>query len=498
MKVDQTKRAEQAWSILTDCAKNEKTITYKKLAELMGVHHRPSRFFLELIQIHCKEKGLQPLSILVVNQNGKPGKGFTEWQSNDLEKGFQKVFSYEWSKEKNPFRGKLTKAKEIGLTGIINIICSEWEDYKNGKNVNKNHKVHEAVIELFPRLLSDWAHKAASENYPNIQTETLRFRSSTGEGMITLSPWMAIFDERNTVSARFGIYPVFLFSKDMTELNLTICVGATQFKDAYGSGKKSLNKVSEATKIIRKQFQDNKYKPSRLLEENLNLGAERSNTLHYFYEQGVIYKFPAYNTRNFNETSLKEDFLSLLQFYQSMIEDPMLPSSEGLIAKDPPKQKVTTHYKKYTPGDPASKSKKSSGYGGNDGKVVGDIGEKFVMDCEYAKLVEAGREDLAKQIVPHFKLNEFPGWDITSYDENGNEIYIEVKATKSDRIHGFIMSYNEMEKAKLPKIAPKYKIYRVLKALSKSPDLVVIDSIHSLLEDNNLSAIPLSYIIQKQ
>ena len=210
----------------------------------------------------------------------------------------------------------------------------------------------------------------------------------------------------------------------------------------------------------------------------------------------TIYKFPAYKTTDINEEDLRTDFLLLLQFYQSMIEDPTLPSSEGLIAKDPPKQKIITQYKKYNPDNHTPKSKKNAGYGSNDGKEVGDIGEKFVMDCEYAKLVAAGREDLAKQIIPHFKLNEFPGWDITSYDENGNEIYIEVKATKSDRIHGFIMSYNEMEKAKLPEIAPKYKIYRVLKALSKSPDLVVIDSIHSLFETDDLSARPLSYIIQ--
>lgn len=48
MKVDQTERAKQAWSILSDCAGNKKTITYKKLAELMKVHHRPSRSYSKI------------------------------------------------------------------------------------------------------------------------------------------------------------------------------------------------------------------------------------------------------------------------------------------------------------------------------------------------------------------------------------------------------------------------------------------------------------------
>ena len=44
---------------------------------------------------------------------------------------------------------------------------------------------------------------------------------------------------------------------------------------------------------------------------------------------------------------------------------------------------------------------------------------------EYQNLKSVGREDLAKKIKKHYEINEYPGWDITSYDKDGNEIFIE-------------------------------------------------------------------------
>ena len=38
-------------------------------------------------------------------------------------------------------------------------------------------------------------------------------------------------------------------------------------------------------------------------------------------------------------------------------------------------------------------------------------------------------------IIKHFENYEYPGWDITSYDKTGNEIFIEVKSTKGNTIN---------------------------------------------------------------
>ena len=44
-------------------------------------------------------------------------------------------------------------------------------------------------------------------------------------------------------------------------------------------------------------------------------------------------------------------------------------------------------------------------------------------------------EQVASDIIKHFENYEYPGWDITSYDKAGNEIFIEVKSTKGNTIN---------------------------------------------------------------
>lgn len=102
-KVSQEQRASIAWTILTNIAKNKKKIRYKELADEVGVHHRVARFFLGLIQDYCLENQLPPLTILVVNQTGFPGKGFIAWDINNFEDGIQKVYGFNWDSIPNPF-----------------------------------------------------------------------------------------------------------------------------------------------------------------------------------------------------------------------------------------------------------------------------------------------------------------------------------------------------------------------------------------------------------
>ena len=111
------------------------------------------------------------------------------------------------------------------------------------------------------------------------------------------------------------------------------------------------------------------------------------------------------------------------------------------------------------------------------------------------KLIAAGRKDLADKIVQHYKVLDYCGWDITSYDEQGNEIFIEVKSTTGGNIFGFIMSPNEWSKANTPDIAARYKIYREQKALSQTPEIHVIDNKNELISPNEKEAKPTGYKI---
>ena len=90
----------EAWDVLV---RQESTITYTELAERIGHQARFLGKVLDPIQDHCLGKGLPPLSILVVNQQGKTGDGFIAYDTNRLEEGIREVLSRDFTQERNPF-----------------------------------------------------------------------------------------------------------------------------------------------------------------------------------------------------------------------------------------------------------------------------------------------------------------------------------------------------------------------------------------------------------
>jgi predicted HNH restriction endonuclease len=125
--INQVKRANIAWNILTEVAINRDLITYGELGHQMQVHHRAIRFFLDLIQTHCLNNDLPPLTILIVNQTGKPGEGYiaSNIENFDLDKDL--VYSFDWTKIANPF-GEEEK-NNSKFTGYWTFFCnpSKWE-----------------------------------------------------------------------------------------------------------------------------------------------------------------------------------------------------------------------------------------------------------------------------------------------------------------------------------------------------------------------------------
>ena len=73
-------RAFLTWDVLAGRATARGKCTYGETADLIGLHHRPLRYVLELIQEYCLAEKLPPLTIIVVNQQtGEPGAGFIGW-----------------------------------------------------------------------------------------------------------------------------------------------------------------------------------------------------------------------------------------------------------------------------------------------------------------------------------------------------------------------------------------------------------------------------------
>ena len=101
--INQHQRAKKAWEVLIQVAKREDFIQYKELGGKIGIHHRAIRFVLAIIQDYCSLNNLPPLTILVGNKLGIPGKGFIAWDSSNIKEGKNKVYNHNWEEEPNPF-----------------------------------------------------------------------------------------------------------------------------------------------------------------------------------------------------------------------------------------------------------------------------------------------------------------------------------------------------------------------------------------------------------
>ena len=106
-----SERASQIWAVLALAAKNRQSLTYGILSKLIGVPSAGLGQLLEPIQSYCLIKGLPPLSIIVVQQeSGLPGSGFTGAKAAEYAKNQMRVFSFDWIEHGNPQPEKLESA----------------------------------------------------------------------------------------------------------------------------------------------------------------------------------------------------------------------------------------------------------------------------------------------------------------------------------------------------------------------------------------------------
>lgn len=95
-----------------------------------------------------------------------------------------------------------------------------------------------------------------------------------------------------------------------------------------------------------------------------------------------------------------------------------------------------------------------------ENKRIGNLGELFVIQLEKEKLKKANKPKLVKKVAHHAKdIGDGLGYDVLSYDENGNKMFIEVKATKSGKNTPFFITRNELARSKQEK--NNYYIYRI-------------------------------------
>jgi hypothetical protein len=88
-------RAAQIWPILTFAASVRITLTYGRLAQIVGGMPQGLGRWMEPIQSYCIINGLPPLTVLVVSEvDGIPGSGFVA--ASDVPSAQARVFRHDW------------------------------------------------------------------------------------------------------------------------------------------------------------------------------------------------------------------------------------------------------------------------------------------------------------------------------------------------------------------------------------------------------------------
>jgi len=103
-------------------------------------------------------------------------------------------------------------------------------------------------------------------------------------------------------------------------------------------------------------------------------------------------------------------------------------------------------------------------------KRYGERGEQIVLDMERKRLKTLGFSSLAKKVKK--AKYDYEGYDILSFEPNGSERYIEVKATSANVGNAnFYLSINELNKAKG---LTNYYVYVIFEILKQSPKIWII------------------------
>jgi len=145
--------------------------------------------------------------------------------------------------------------------------------------------------------------------------------------------------------------------------------------------------------------------------------------------------------------------------FNDEITDTVLGKNESKLQGEliKPKKPLNGKYTKYPDKKYSFKGVKKDYNAEHEKKqYIGEQGERLVIRDEKKKLLECGRADLAKKVV---KVKDGEGYDILSFDKNGDIIYIEVKTTKGNSDTPFSISDNELEFMRQNN--EQYRIYRI-------------------------------------
>jgi hypothetical protein len=377
------------------------------------------------------------------------------------------------------------------LSSSVLELSESWESYRAGKTTKKDHPIHKLVVDAVPEILKSWTPNAPK----------YKFVGSDGQGNILRTPWFATLNLEITDSATKGYYMVYLLSSDLRTLVLEIGFGATQFEKQYGRGKKFsealgtavINMRVNSAHLINKALAETKSRTNLapvILDESgdYNLGD---------YGKCAIYSL-TYDINNLpSEADLKRDYLEYISLYDMMSASLLLADVDSYVYESIDEQEIKSEVQLAVFEPRVFKKRKSDSSGNsNSGSrryskksdKVGKLGEEIVVEFEKKKLVKENRPDLADKVNWHREDagNRTPGWDITSFDKDGRELFIEVKASEGQKISDVELTINEWIQADRNIDNNKYKVYLVSDVFS-NPVIEIIDNPAAMVKEGLLT-----------
>jgi hypothetical protein len=390
----------------------------------------------------------------------------------------------------------MTELTQTSFIETVNRLTELWPKYKLGGKADKRNPVHNLVLNDIPGILKSWAP----------EFDQYIFKGSEGEGNLTKTPWFAVLNPDITETARKGYYIVYLFDEDLSKLILAIGFGVTQFENRYGGGKKIYPALNSAVDNMRMNS-------SYLMDSVLITSGSRTNTEVLSltntgdkrlseYEKCAIYAL-SYDLQKLpNDDLMKSDFLEYLNLYSQMSESLLIADDDAYVLESntPVAQTDEVAEKEFTPRAPkklrTSKNNSSARERRFSKKAdkIGKKGEDWVFEYEKRKLIKLGKSDLAEKVIWHrnHAIDRTPGWDITSYDANGEQIFIEVKSTTGETLNEIILTVKEWQKATEDSLCDKYLIYLVTNVLAQ-PNLEIIRNPSSYVQAKKLEISVESY-----
>lgn len=359
------------------------------------------------------------------------------------------------------------------------------------------HGLIKDIMQNFPNDLSDGttskelvAHGLENiDEIQNIATDGFVFKGSYGEGNIAHVPWMGLFDTENfSKSAKSGIYIVYLFSYDRQRVYLSLNQGWTNFKNQFKTtlGKQKIHeKAVELRDFV--NLEDRDYVLDDMdLSDNKNLlpsGYIAANIV------SIMYDLTNLPSNEFLVNDLKKMKQVLIDLEKKLYIQKNQDGTFNYDIKTNVKNTFNTNGEEIdkailnnstvryvSPNQvPNCDDFKESKYNGKttrkdfikdnvNKKNVGNFGEKLVVGLEIAKLTGYKDKSLNKkaQEVEQVSVTEGDGlgYDVVSFDENGNKIYIEVKTTTS-KSKSYPFNLTSREIAASEEFKDQYKLYRL-------------------------------------